>query len=172
VDARLHHLQGEAEGVSGPDLGPLLQEFYAERLGLLQRHVASAAVVTDYDVNNAYQYIIAREETHVYWVHRAILDVGATVPSDPASLLAPTGRPLDVMAADAAANHAFVQRWTPRLAPITHARHRKMLEVILGEMQEHERLFQQAADGRTDIIGTPVAGTVRHGVVLGTRWVE
>jgi hypothetical protein len=172
VDARLHHLQGEAEGVTAATLGPLLQEFYGERLALLQRHVASAQVVSDYDVNNAYQYVIAREETHVYWVHRAILDVGGSVPADPAGAATPTGQPRDVMAADAAANRAFVERWTPRLPAITHARHRKMLEVVLGEMQEHERLFQQAAEGRTDIIGIPLAGTVRHGAVLGTRWVE
>jgi hypothetical protein len=172
VDTRLHHLQGEAEGVTAPDLGSLLREFYVERLGLLQRHVASARIVTDYDVNNAYQYIVAREETHVYWIHRAIVDVGAQVPPEPGPPAAPSGSPRDVMAADAAANKAFVERWTPRLAAITHARHRKMLEVVLGEMQEHERLFQQAADGRTDVIGVPLPGTVRHGVVLGTRWVE
>ena len=53
-----------------------------------------------------------------------------------------------------------------------HARHRKMLQVILGEMQEHRRLFEQAAEGRIDIIGTPLAGTVRHGAVLDRRWVE
>jgi hypothetical protein len=76
------------------------------------------------------------------------------------------------MAADADANEAFVERWTPRLAAITHARHRKMLDVVLGEMQEHGRLFRQAADGRTDVIGAAPPGTVRHGVVLGTRWVE
>jgi hypothetical protein len=158
--------------VTASTLAPLLREFYAERLALLQRHVASAQVVSDYDVNNAYQYVIAREETHVYWVHRAILDVGGTVPADAAAPAVPGGNPRDAVVADAAANHAFVQRWTPRLPAITHARHRKMLEVVLGEMQEHERLFQQAGDGRTDIIGTPAPGTIRHGVVLGTRWVE
>jgi hypothetical protein len=174
VDARLHHLQGEAEGVTPTELAPLLREFYDERLALLQQHVASAQVVTDYDVNNAYQYVIAREEVHVYWVHRALLDVGAMVP---ASVDGPGTRAkgriwTEVATADAAANHAFVARWTPRVATVTNARHRKMLEVILGEMQEHERLFAQAGQGRTDVIGIPVAGTVRVGAVLGTRWVE
>jgi len=55
---------------------------------------------------------------------------------------------------------------------VTHARHRKMLQVILGEMQEHRRLFAQAAEGRTDIIGVPMAGTQRTGAVLDSRWVE
>jgi hypothetical protein len=168
----VHHLQGEAEGVTPTDLAPLLREFYTERLALLQRHVASARAIGDYDVNNAYQYVIAREETHVYWVHRAILDIGGTVPPDPVAVETPTGKARDVSAADAAANHAFVQKWTPRVASVTHARHGKMLQVILGEMQEHERLFAQAGEGRTDIIGIPVAGTVRAGAVLSTRWVE
>ena len=89
------------------------------RLALLQRHVASARTVTDYDINNAYQYIVAREETHVYWVHRALLDVGATVPAD-------AGRADDRRRAACAtsppatprANHAFVDTWTPRVAAV------------------------------------------------------
>jgi hypothetical protein len=158
--------------VTPTDLAPLLREFYAERLAILQRHVASAHRIGDYDVNNAYQYVVAREETHVYWVHRAILDVGATVPADVAAPADPAGTGREIAAADAAANQAFIAKWTPRVAAVTHARHCKMLQVILGEMQEHQRLFAQAAEGRTDIIGIPVAGTVRHGAVLGTRWVE
>ncbi len=154
------------------DLAPLLREFYAERLAILQRHVASAHRIGDYDVNNAYQYVVAREETHVYWVHRAVLDAGATVPAAAAEPGDPSGSGRDIAAADAAVNHAFVAGWAPKVATVTHARHRKMLEVVLGEMQEHARLFQQAGEGRTDIIGVPVAGTVRAGSVLGTRWVE
>ena len=154
------------------DLAPLLREFYAERLALLQRHVVSARGIGDYDVNNAYQNVVAREETHVYWVHRAILDVGATVPADPGAGGEPSGSGRDLAAADAAANQAFIARWTPKVAEVTHARHRKMLQVVLGEMQEHQRLFQQAGEGRTDIIGVPLTGTVRTGAVLDTRWVE
>ncbi len=150
----------------------MLREFYVDRLALLQQHVVSARGVGHYDVNNAYQYVIAREETHVYWVHRALLDVGATVPADAAQGGEPSGSATDLAAADAAANKAFVAKWTPRVATITHARHRKMLEVVLGEMQEHQRLFQQASEGRIDIIGVPLAGTVRVGSVLPTRWVE
>lgn len=154
------------------DLAPLLEAFYADRLAILQRHVTSARGVGHYDVNNAYQYVIAREETHVYWVHRAILDVGGRVPADSGDSGQPTGKERDLAAADATANQAFVTRWTPKVEAVTHARHKKMLEVILGEMQEHQRLFQQAGEGRTDIIGVPVAGTVRVGQTLGTRWVE
>jgi hypothetical protein len=148
----------------------LLRDFYSERLALLQRHVTSARGVSNYDVNNAYQHVIAREETHVYCAprhsrrrrHRAggVGDAGAS------------GSERDLASADAAATQAFVAKWTPKVAEVTHARHRKMLQVVLGEMQEHQRLFQQAGEGRTDIIGVPLAGTERHGVVLGTRWVE
>lgn len=154
------------------DLAPLLAAFYSERLALLQRHVASARAVTDYDVNNAYQYVVAREETHLLWVHKAILDVGGTVPAAPAEPSTPAGGVRDIATADAAANQAFVAAWTPKVATVVHARHRKMLQVILGEIQEHQRLFAQAGEGRIDVIGTPVAGTTRVGAVLGTRWVE
>lgn len=154
------------------DLSPLLHEFYVDRLAVLQRHVASARLVSDYDINNAYQYVIAREETHVYWVHRALLDVGATVPAEFTPTDVATGSVRDIAAGDAQVNQRFVDQWTPRVATVTHARHRKMLQVILGEMQEHRRLFAQAAEGRTDVIGVPVAGTQRTGAVLTTRWVE
>ena len=88
-------------------------------------------------------------------------------PTDVAS-----GSVREIAAGDAAANQAFVDKWTPRVAAVTHARHRKMLQVILGEMQEHRRLFAQAGEGRTDVIGVPVAGTTRVGAVLDSRWVE
>jgi hypothetical protein len=172
VDARLHHLQGEAEGVIPTDLAALLAECYTDRLALLQRHVASAAHVADYDVNNAYQYIVAREETHVYWLHRAVLDVGGTVPSAPAAPRVAAAPIRELAAADARAAADFVTKWQPRVAVITHARHRKMLEVMLGEVREHQRLFEQGAEGRTDLIGRPMAGIERHGAVLDTRWVE
>ena len=154
------------------DLSPLLREFYVDRLALLQRHVASARLVTDYDINNAYQCVVAREETHVYWVHRAVLDAGATVPAEFTPTDVASGSVRDIAAGDAQANQTFIDSWTPRVATVTHARHRKMLQVILGEMQEHRRLFAQAADGRSDVIGVPVAGTERTGAVLDSRWVE
>ena len=154
------------------DLSPLLLEFYVARLAVLERHVASARLVTDYDVNNAYQCVVARDETHVYWVHRALLDVGATVPAEFASTAVASGSVRDIAAADASTNQTFVDGWTPRVAAVTHARHRKMLQVILGEMREHQRLFAQAAEGRTDVIGVPVVGTARTGAVLDSRWVE
>ena len=45
---------------------------------------------------------------------------------------------------------------------MTHARHRKMLDVILGESREHQRLFEQAAAGMEDLLGgAPAACRVR-----------
>jgi hypothetical protein len=39
-------------------------------------------------------------------------------------------------------------------------------------MLEHARLFEQAAQGRTDIIGTALPIHTRRGTGLGTRWIE
>jgi hypothetical protein len=158
--------------VTPTELAPLLVECHTDRLGLLQRHVASAVHIGDYDINNAYQYVVAREETHVYWLHRAILDVGAKVAADPAPPAVAAAPLRELAAADARANAAFVEKWAAPVKTVSHARHRKMLEVILGEVQEHRRLFEQAAEGRTDIIGTSLPGVDHAGVVLGTRWVE
>ncbi len=47
-----------------------------------------------------------------------------------------------------------------------------MLQVILGEMLEHKRLFEQASQGRTDIIGTALPINERRGKVLDRRWIE
>ena len=56
---------------------------YLERVSLLMRHEDVAQVITDYDINNAYQYIIAREETHLSWLQHGLLDLGATLVGDP-----------------------------------------------------------------------------------------
>jgi hypothetical protein len=55
---------------------------------------------------------------------------------------------------------------------LTHARHRTMLNVVLGESLEHQRLFEQAAQGFEDVLGRRTAPGPRIGGVLATRWVE
>jgi hypothetical protein len=55
---------------------------------------------------------------------------------------------------------------------MTHARHRTLLDVVLGESMEHSRLFAQAAAGFEDILGKRTADAVRVGAVLPTRWQE
>ena len=159
------------------DLQTLLREFYLDRLALLMRHESSARFVSDYDVNNAYQYVINREETHVSWVQQALLAVGQEIPRDPA---VPDIKPsrkgndavLELASGDAQANQQFVDKWRSRVDKVTNARHKGMLGVVLGEMLEHQRLFAQASEGRTDIIGTALAINERRGKVIDRRWIE
>jgi hypothetical protein len=173
----VHHLQGKAEGVTPSDLHRLLREFYLERLSLLMEHESSARYVSDYDVNNAYQNVISREETHVSWLQHALLASGLEIPADPPR---PDVKPsrkghdavLELAAADARSTLAFVAKWRDRVEAVTNARQKGMLGVILGEMLEHARLFEQAAGGRTDIIGTHLAINERRGIVIDTRWLE
>ena len=55
---------------------------------------------------------------------------------------------------------------------MTHARHRTMLNVIIGETVEHKRFFELALAGRTDLLGRRADGAGKGGGVLPTRWVE
>jgi hypothetical protein len=153
----------------------------AERVALLQRHEAAARVVGHYDFNNTYQYVIAREETHLAWLESALTEMGATVPQSTLPLTAPEkpkGKKEDVtayrdiLAADAKFLGAFVARWRERVATVTHARHQTMLNVMLGESLEHQRLFEQAAAGFEDVIGRRTGGVARVGSVLPDRWQE
>jgi hypothetical protein len=162
--------------VKPTELQTLLREFYLERLALLMRHESAARFVADYDVNNAYQYVISREETHVSWLQHALLDLGAEFPADPAIPdVTPTrkdGAVVELAGNDARANQAFVDGWRDRIESVSNARHKGMLQVILGEMLEHKRLFEQASEGRTDIIGTALPINERRGKVLDRRWIE
>jgi hypothetical protein len=169
----VHHLQGKAEGVTSAGLLQLLRDLYLERLGLLLRHEASAVVMSDYDINNAYQYVLNREETHVYWLHQAIVSLGGAPPDAPAAPASPARAAFrDVAAEDARLNQAFIDKWRPRVEAVTDARHKGMLKVMLGEMLEQKRFFEQAAQGRTDLLGLPMPIHKRVGAVLGRRWVE
>ena len=186
MDARLHQLQGKAEGVTStvnqPELQQLLTEFAADRLALVERHESGARVVSHYDFNNAYQYVVSREETHVDWLQTALADYGVALPPPSAPIAVPAvskrGRKVDpavfrgVLEDDARHLVLFVERWRPRVAEMTHARHRIMLDVILGESLEHLRLFEQAADGLEDLLGRRTGGVPRQGAVLPTRWLE
>ena len=159
------------------ELQQLIRTFYLERLTLLMQHEAAARFVTDYDVNNAYQYIINREETHISWLQHALLDLGVDIPPDPgAQAMKPQGKGkdavLELSATDGRSAQAFVTKWRDKVEGVTNARHQGMLRVILGEMLEHARLFEQAAQGRTDIIGTHLAINERRGQVMDTRWIE
>ncbi len=160
--------------MSAPSLADLIRDFYLERVALLMRHEDVALTVTDYDINNAYQYIIAREETHLSWLQHALLDLGAPLPADPARAAKPSvkGDGWKALAGeDAAANARFVDKWRPQVETISNARHKGMLNVVLGEMLEHKRLFEQASQGRRDLIGTSLEINDHSGDVMGPRFV-
>jgi hypothetical protein len=160
--------------MSAPTLADLIRDFYLERVAQLMRHEDVAVTVTDYDINNAYQYIIAREQTHLSWLEHALLDLGAPLPSEPsrgASLTVKGDGWKSLAADDAKSNAQFVDKWRPRVEAVTNARHKGMLNVILGEMLEHKRLFDQASQGRRDLIGKSLAINDHPGDVMRTRFV-
>ena len=166
------------------ELLDFLREFHRDKLTMLRRHEASARYVSDYDFNNTYQYVIAREEMHVSWVRDAILDVsgqtneaaGGLAEDGTEPAIQVSGKGLEaqsaVMAQDRDAAQAFVNKWRPRVASLSHARHRTMLNVIIGETLEHKRFFEQAAAGRKDLLGSRPEGAGTGGGVLPTRWIE
>jgi hypothetical protein len=165
------------------DLQQLLSEFAVGRVALIERHEASARAVSHYDFNNTYQYVINREETHLSWLQNALAEYSAVVPpAGAAALPAPTapktGKKVEaaafrgILEEDARYLGAFVDKWRPRVDAVTHARHRTMLSVILGESLEHKRFFEQAAAGLEDLLGRRTDGAERVGGVLPTRWLE
>jgi hypothetical protein len=160
----------------------LLTDIAAERLALLQRHEAGARIVSHYDFNNTYQYIINREETHLQWLQSALAEVSAPLPAAASTLSVPEvgkqGKKMDVAAYrgilddDERGLTGFVSKWRDRVQHMTHARHRNMVNVILGESLEHARMFEQAAAGFEDVLGRRTGGVARVGAVLPTRWQE
>jgi bacterioferritin (cytochrome b1) len=165
-------VQGKAELVT--DLLPLLQEFYRDKLAAVLRHIGGAKGISDYDANNTYQYIINREETQLSWVAQAIIELSGDVPTggDDANRTAGADA-RQIIEQDLRDAQAFVERWRPRVTTMANARHRKMLEVILGETLEQKRFFEQALAGRHDLLGrrTDDVGLL-VGKVLSTRWIE
>jgi uncharacterized protein (DUF1501 family) len=168
--------------VKHEELSAFLTAFAADRLALLQRHEAGARAVSHYDFNNTYQYVIAREETHVGWLQNALAELEMPLPRPADALNIPTApKPSkkvaasayrDILDDDAGHLRGFADKWRPRVNSLTHARHRTMLNVILGESAEHQRLFEQAAAGFEDLLGRRTTGVERIGGVLSTRWVE
>jgi hypothetical protein len=178
VDPRLHHLQGKAKVVT--DLPALLHEFYRDKLAEMLRHIAGARLISQYDANNTYQYVINREETQLSWVAQSILELGGSVD---ASGVEPERKAAGK--AGAAANavldedmrtaQAFLDRWRPRVEAMSdaHTRQRNMLNVILNETVEQKRFFEQARAGRTDLLGRRTESVGKLvGEVMATRWIE
>jgi hypothetical protein len=168
--------------VKHAELQNALSEFAADRLALLLRHEAGARAVSHYDFNNTYQNVINREETHLTWMRNALAEFDAPFPAPAAALSIPQApKPSKKVNAgafrtilDDEVKHlaAFVEKWRGRIDVLSHARHRTMMNVILGESLEHKRLFEQAASGFEDLLGRRTGGVARVGGVLPTRWVE
>jgi hypothetical protein len=173
--------------VTANELANLLREFYRDKRDMRQRHADSARLVSHYDFNNTYQYIIAREDVHLNWLRDTLADAGASVEDIPSGAAREAGaaahdsgkparRDADAehsaIAADRDAAQAFVEKWRPRLDAVSNARHRTMLRVIIGETLEHQRFFEQAVAGRSDLLGRRADGAGTGGGVLATRWVE
>jgi uncharacterized protein (DUF1501 family) len=163
------------------ELLKFLTDFTAERLALLQRHEAGARVVSHYDFNNTYQYVINREETHLRWLQDALGEFSAPTPAAASTIAVPEvpkTKKADpsifrgVLEDDVRGLKAFVERWRPRVDEVAHARHRTMLGVVLGESLEHARMFEQAAGGFEDVLGKRTSHAARVGAVLPTRWLE
>ena len=157
---------------------PTLQEFYGDKLDALLRHQAGAQLIGQYDINNTYQYIVNREETQLTWLQQAIAELGGSVDgSAPERARQASGsgaaREHAVVDEDIRDAQSFVDRWRPRGEALTTARHRTMLNVILGETLEQKRFFEQARAGIVDLLGkrTDDVGP-RVGRVLPTRWIE
>jgi hypothetical protein len=159
------------------DLLPLLQDFYREKLTMFLQHQAGARLVGSYDANNTYQYIINREDVQLTWVAKAIEELGGTLPEVSEPVRAPNGKGVQaadtITEEDARDAQAFVDRWRPRIEQMNNARHAKMLRVVLGEVLEQKRFFEQARAGRTDLLGKrEIHLEAARGEVLPTRWIE
>jgi rubrerythrin len=171
VDPRLHQLQSEADSVSPAELLQILNEFHRDTLELFKARQTHAQSVAGYDANNGYQQILGRQEIHLQWLRDAIAALGGSAADtlDEVSGKASRDSARSIIDADAASQKTFIDRWRPRMANVTNARHRKMLELIVGEMKEHLRFLQQAAESRSDLLGRHADGKVLRGTVMAAR---
>jgi hypothetical protein len=159
-------------------LAAVLREFHRDKLTRRQRHAAVARLVDDYEANNTYQYVIAREDVQLSWLEAALAELGASPEDVPEPVLAPLGRResfMPLVSQDVREAAAFADKWRPRLQDVTHARHRGMMQVVIGETLEHKRFFEQIVAGRDDVLGRRANGPGSPGTgdgVMAVRWIE
>jgi hypothetical protein len=162
--------------VKPAELLAVLRDFHREKLTLRQRHAAVAKHVSNYSFNNTYQYVIAREDVHLAWLETAIAELAGTPDQVAEPAIASPGKKKDsflpLVQQDGRDAEAFVGKWRPRTGDVTNARHRNMLQVILGETLEHKRFFDQILAGRDDVLGRRMDGAGTGDGVLGVRWIE
>ena len=153
------------------ELLTFLSEFYRDTLALFKARQDRAQSVAAYDANNGYQQVLGRQEVHLRWLADAIAALGGTPADSPDQVSGKRSRDTakSIIDADARDQKSFIDRWTARLPAVTNARQRKMLALILGEMKEHLRVLQQAAEGRADLLGRHSDGKILRGSVLPAR---
>ena len=156
-----------------PELLQTLLDFYREKSALRQSHVAAARLVTDYDFNNAYQYVINREDVHLAWLRDAIADLGGAAEDAAEPQIGASGKDAaaTIFRDDSRGAQEFVDKWRDRIEKIGNARHKTMLRLMLGEVLEAKRFFDQALEGRVDLLGRRADGMGTKGKVLSTRWI-
>ena len=158
---------------------PLLIELHKDKLTARQRHIAVAKLVTDYEFNNAYQYVINREDTHLQWLEAAIAKLGGTPSTVPEpSVDGVWAKPnsnerfMPRVSEDSKAAADFVAKWRPKAAGIHSDRDRKLAGVIIGETLEQKRFFDQMLAGQDDLLGRRMKGASTGDGVMPVRWVE
>jgi len=159
--------------VTPPELLTFLQEFSRDTLDLFNARQSIARRVSGYDANNGYQQVLGRQDVHLRWLADAIAALGGT-PADLTDRQSDAGKghqedARSLVESDGRSQQAFIERWTPRVDAVTNARDRKMLTLILGEMKEHLRMLQQAAEGRADLLGRHADGKILRGKVMAAR---
>ena len=162
--------------MTATELKAFLEEFYRDKLAVRNRHVAAARLIGSYEINNTYQYVVNRDDVQLSWLRSALAELGGTLADVPEPDVRSSGTAADrergILAEDRDLSQQFVERWRPRVAKVTHARHRGMLGVILGETLEQKRFFDLALAGREDLLGRRPDGIGTGGGVLPTRWIE
>ena len=155
------------------DLLALLQQLYRDTAELVMARQTAARGVTDYNINNAYQQVLGRQDVHLRWLADAIEGLGgaSAAPLELANGDSQGSRrdQKSLVESDQQAQRALLDRWTQNVATVTNARQRKMLDLILGEMAEHLHVFQHAVDGRDDLLGRHSDGKVLRGEVMAAR---
>ena len=155
----------------------LLRELHRDKMTNYLRHIAVARLVSDYEFNNAYQFVINREDTHLKWLESAIDEFGGT----PETVTEPTvtaaagkknDKFLPLVAVDAEQAGELVTKWKPRAAQIRSERHRKLVNVIVGETSEQKRFFDHVGAGQDNLLGRRMAGASTGDGVMPVRWVE
>jgi len=162
--------------VTSAELKALLEEFYRDKLAIRNRRVAAARLVGSYAINNTYQYVINRDDVQLSWLRNALAELSGTLAELPEPEVRAEGKGADaeraILSRDRDLSQQFVDRWKTRVETVTHARHRIMLRVILGETVEQRRFFELALAGRDDLLGRRPDGIGTGGGVLPARWVE